>query len=443
MRMPFPEHGWFNGTVATFRRPWFNVIFDDGDSADYTGHQIAPCIVTTRSLFYDPREFFFDWSTINPLDIPRWKAELMAFCESFGLDVPAVWLAGGAPGDPDRDRDSDDLSPITAFLRHESAVLRAEHLRLLSSARAERTISNLRNPGLKLLWFCASRQYNFPPTGEQAAWYFTFLARERDNSSAVASARNALTFLCSINDIPTAVYSSVRVNAAHESMRRKHKHQVRKAAGLRLVHVSAILLTYFGDRADGLRENRSRLGHWELALGASIALGYKLLLRYNDLKRCRFDDGYCEVFPTHIRFYLDGRKNNQYGGNFLDVAAPEDPETRGVYHILVAARDVFRTGFILASISAAGVCDTSKCMSHKSFVWHLRNALQHIGLTREQAHAFSAHSMRAGGATEAAVHKLHREDIQHLAGVNDPNWLAYYNRTYLAERLRVSRALGL
>ena len=41
------------------------------------------------------------------------------------------------------------------------------------------------------------------------------------------------------------------------------------------------------------------------------------------------------------------------------------------------------------------------------------------------------------------MHGLHREDILHLAGVNDPNWLAYYNRTYLTERLRVSRAMGL
>jgi len=48
-----------------------------------------------------------------------------------------------------------------------------------------------------------------------------------------------------------------------------------------------------------------------------------------------------------------------------------------------------------------------------------------------------------GGATAAAVHGLHREEIQHLAGVADPNWLAYYNRNYLAERLRVSQAIGL
>ena len=56
---------------------------------------------------------------------------------------------------------------------------------------------------------------------------------------------------------------------------------------------------------------------------------------------------------------------------------------------------------------------------------------------------FSAYSMRARGATAAAVHGLHQEDIQHLADVKDANWLARYNRNYLGKRLRVSRAIGL
>jgi hypothetical protein len=37
------------------------------------------------------------------------------------------------------------------------------------------------------------------------------------------------------------------------------------------------------------------------------------------------------VFPTHVHFYLDGRKNDMYGGNFLDVAAPTEHNESGVY----------------------------------------------------------------------------------------------------------------
>ena len=82
-------------------------------------------------------------------------------------------------------------------------------------------------------------------------------------------------------------------------------------------------------------------------------------------------------------------------------------------------------------------------MAHALFVRHLCAALVHIGLPSETAAVFSGQSMRSGGASAAAQHGLHRKDIQHLAGVKDVNWLAYYNRMYLAERLRVSRTIGL
>ena len=121
----------------------------------------------------------------------------------------------------------------------------------------------------------------------------------------------------------------------------------------------------------------------------------------------------------------------------------QDPSVFGVYHACLRARATFGRGFVLGSVDSAGVVNLDACMSHKKFVAHLREALVNIGLTREMAGVYSAHSMRAGGATATAVHGLHREEIQHLAGVDDPNWLAYYNRNYLAERIRVSQAIGL
>ena len=84
--------------------------------------------------------------------------------------------------------------------------------------------------------------------------------------------------------------------------------------------------------------------------------------------RCRWDVGYCDVFPTYIRFYLDGRKNSQYGSDFWDVPAPEKPGEMGVYHIALMAREVFRSeGFILAHISTSTV-DTSRCGSPSFFL---------------------------------------------------------------------------
>jgi len=438
-RVEMPFSGFartFGGVVKEFCRPWFKVFFDDGDRADYAGHEMARHIVFPERDFFDPRLWYYDFSVLHPADVPGWRSACSAFCNSFGIELPTAWLGTEISKKRSAERAFDDSAE--EFRRREQAALRDAHVDMMGGARERRTIANLRNPGLKLVWWCASRGHHFPPTAAQIALYYTKLAKDQDNIGAVSAAKSSFSFICAYNDLPTSEYSSLRVNAALETMRRKHKHQVKKAAGLTVGMVRAIM-DEFGSPLPHLEAKRQ----WRLAVGASIALGFKLLLRYDDLKRCRWDPGYCEVFPTHIRFYLDGRKNNMYGGDFLDVAAPAVPEEFGVYHICLLARSVFRSGFVLAYIGPRGDVDSLRAMPHASFIRHLREALHHIGLSRDAAAVFSAHSMRSGGATAAAVHGLHREDIQHLAGVKDVNWLAYYNRMYLAERLRVSQSIGL
>jgi hypothetical protein len=222
---------------------------------------------------------------------------------------------------------------------------------------------NLRNPGLKLLWWCASRRLSFPPTALDVALYNTRLATNQNSIGVVSVAKNALSFIRAFNDISTAQYDNLRANAALEATRRKHKLQVRKAAGLTVPMVREIMDAY------GHAQPRcSPREQWQLAMGTAISLGFKLLLRYDDLSRCRWDKGYGEVLRTHISFYLDGRKNNIYDGDFLDVAAPADQAEFGVYHMCLFARLHFATGHVLASVNAQGVVDTTRCMAHSSFV---------------------------------------------------------------------------
>ena len=429
----------YPGTVVEFCAPWFRVVFSDGDSADYTGFELAPLLDFSENDFYDPRLWFYDFSVIHPMEIPAFRRACLTYVEGFGLDLPPTWCnAAGGAGTPRRHKVASEHDDTADYIAAEEEHLADLTQRFLGGARAPRTYGNLRNPGLKLIWFQASRGRSLPPSSREATAYFTKVAEASDTVGGVALAKSALGVLCSFNELPTAIYTSMRVNAALESMRRTHRRQARKAAGLTVNMVGAILIGFCF-----VRPNRPPTHQWELMVGVSVGLGFKLLLRYDDLKRCRWDEGYCEVFVTHIRFYLDGRKNNQYGGNFLDVARPEVPSVFGVYHACLRALATFGRGFVLGSVDSAGVVNLDACMSHKEFVAHLREALVNIGLTREMAGVYSAHSMRAGGATAAAVHGLHREEIQHLAGVEDPNWLAYYNRNYLAERIRVSQAIGL
>jgi hypothetical protein len=110
----------------------------------------------------------------------------------------------------------------------------------------------------------------------------------------------------------------------------------------------------------------------------------------------------------------------------------------------VRTKDYFRTSYVLPHIDhRTGAVDHSCTVSVGNFVEFLRAALVNIGLAKEEAALFAMQSARAGGATEAAAKGLHQEDIQHLAGVSSAEWLSWYNRRYLAERLRVSGTIGL
>ena len=131
-----------------------------------------------------------------------------------------------------------------------------------------------------------------------------------------------------------------------------------------------------------------------------IGLGFKLLLRYDDLTKCRWDPGFCEVFPDspagpYIRFFLSGRKNDQYRGSFLDVAAPLNGQ-RGLYHALLRGKNHFKTGFVLRTVYNDGTpADPEKFLGHGRFVAFLRAALLSIGFASEDVGLFAAHSLRA------------------------------------------------
>ena len=68
---------------------------------------------------------------------------------------------------------------------------------------------------------------------------------------------------------------------------------------------------------------------------------------------------------------------------------------------------------------------------------------RHVLRAAEAVSHFAAHSMRSGGASEAARRGLPPHEICHLAGVKDISWLLYYMRQQPADRLRASWSIGL
>ena len=72
------------------------------------------------------------------------------------------------------------------------------------------------------------------------------------------------------------------------------------------------IMNKFGEVRDDEAADRQR----DFAFGTAVCIGFKILLRYDDLSRCRWDKGLREILRTHITFYLSGRKNKKYKGEF-------------------------------------------------------------------------------------------------------------------------------
>ena len=82
-----------------------------------------------------------------------------------------------------------------------------------------RTWRNLRNPGLRVLWFFATRRVPLPPSAEEAALLLTYFATTRDNTGAVSTALNAMTALCELNGWRSDIYNARLALAPVDAMR--------------------------------------------------------------------------------------------------------------------------------------------------------------------------------------------------------------------------------
>jgi hypothetical protein len=67
------------------------------------------------------------------------------------------------------------------------------------------------------------------------------------------------------------------------------------------------------------------------AFGSAVSAVFKLLARYDETIKLYWDQDWCDVLDTHVRFYLHGRKNLQHGSALLDVARPADNNPNGIY----------------------------------------------------------------------------------------------------------------
>ena len=425
------------GVVSEWCQPWFVVAYSDGSRDSVRGHALAPMLIFSPSDFFDPALFFFDFSIFNPLRVPGWVAGLRSYLDTYGVCMPTTWL------EPLAHEDRDESSPADAtecFLAREREQLQGAFLELAGESRRPRTLSNLRHPALKALWWFASRRRQLPPTCGDVTDYLTFLTGKVDTTGSVADARGALGFLASVNagtGWDKEVMLGGRAALPLEAMRRRHAHAFEKAPGLPARLVLDVLRHYALLQA-GVQTERQ----WRLAVGVAIGCAFKLMARYADMCHVRYDDECFRVHDMYIRIYVSERKTHVYGGQWIDVARPHDG-SYGVFDALLLGKRVFGRGHVMPHIDTSGRVDLDRPMGYDTYVLHLRHALATVGVPDEEARQFTAHSLRSGAATEAVHSGLHPLLICGIAGVKSMDWLVGYMRADLMDRLRASWSLGL
>ncbi len=433
------------GIIAAWRAPHF-VIACGGTTQLLRASRVAEGISCSLETFLDPAAFYYDFSVIHPSRIGGWSAGLSTFLQRHGAALPQAWLRSPSSGNKRKDTSVSCATAAAAapclsaadFCVRERARLRDEFQRLAGASRAESTLEGLRNPGLKLLWFLASRGHSLPPSQWALTDYLTLLAVDVGNMGAIRRARGALLHLCRINGWSSEPYTSGVALIPGAAMARITRHQVKKAAGLALWMVERIVDVYCFERP-----HRAAQQQWELAYGAAIVISFKVFARWDDAAQLRWDDDHCEVHELYVRFFLEHRKNAQAQGNFVDVARRQNPSERSAYHIIREAKRVFQRGFVLPYISAKGLVDSTRCMPYSNHIRHLRSCLMHIGVPRDEAEKFAGQSARAGAATCAARAGVPPHEICRLAGVRSIGWHLGYMRPDFEDRMQASWAVGL
>ena len=398
---------WYGCLISA---PLLRVHYCDGSYADLTGDETAAGLRFSLEQVQDPRRWTYDWSTLNPTRTPHFRAHIASYERTYGFYLPPSWT-GIQDGSCAHVASSSDS--IDDYLRKEALWLEGRHM---------------------------TSMWAFPPTAQQFGLHLTKLRETQNNAGALTTAKNALSCTCQLNGVDSSEYNALSVSLSTEGVLRaqRHIHKHSAAPTASLLHGIINAQYYF------LRPHRAGNAQWEFAFGAAISAAFKLLARHRDMVRLLWDDNICTIRDSHVQFYLSRRKNLQHASANLDVARPADNNPDGVCFLFCRAKAHFRTGYVLPHINrTTGVLNNAKPMIHNDYVLFLRSALLTAGVPAETASLFAAQRPRAGGASEAAASGLHHEDTQHLAGVTSPEWLTWYNRRLLDERLRVSRALGL
>lgn len=320
--------------------------------------------------------------------------------------------------------------------------------RCLSASLAPRTLRDYFYHWRRWVHTCQAQGWTpVPADPTQFARHLSALAQNSQVVGGVSKAISAVNFVHTLNRLPPPGHAPL-VAVVQEAVKRELSNPLRQKEPLLPWMVKAIVGTYC----------TSTSAPWQWVIGTSTLIMFCLMARYDDLAHIRLEPEFCEVHDSHITFFIERRKTDQYGrGQYVDVSASSSRDSPSCpMRIMRQFLAIFGPqGHLLkpykqgwwkegATREVDLPLSLEKAMPYQTFLNEFRFALLlTCGLSEAQAKDFGLHSARSGGATAAFRAGISSELTMRQAGVTGHNWRIRYERPDLSSRLAVTRALGL
>jgi len=78
----------YMGVITRFQHPYYQVTYEDGDTEEHTGRELARILKLKVNEVLDPRRFCYDWSGLSMVDVPGFVDHLMGYLAKYSIKLP-------------------------------------------------------------------------------------------------------------------------------------------------------------------------------------------------------------------------------------------------------------------------------------------------------------------------------------------------------------------
>jgi thioredoxin-related protein len=80
----------YMGVITRFQQPQYQVTYEDGDTEEHTGRELARILKLKVNEITDPRRFYYDWSGLSMVDVPGFVEHLVGYLAQYSTKLPSV-----------------------------------------------------------------------------------------------------------------------------------------------------------------------------------------------------------------------------------------------------------------------------------------------------------------------------------------------------------------